>query len=144
MKTPLALRSFKTRMCVAYLAQAAHTYEDCKPGNTFSRAYSSCTDSVHPYIKMWHNIGTFYNRANLGHLSDEEINARFDGAFRVGFNHCFRDITAEQVRTAYQTWETRGWNRYEIRRKRRHGWTGKILLTSVLLGSGIEIPFGVE
>ncbi len=142
MATPLALRSTQVRIYIAWMAHSVRKYEHCDPGNTASRAWNTVSqDKVHPYIKMWHNIGDFYMNSALKEMSDEEITDQWKAAIRVGFSTDETTVPAEFVRQAQLDWDKRGWTRYESKRAKRHKLFNKAALIGVLACSGLDLGF---
>ena len=145
MYTPLALRAPKVRLITGWFAQALNNYAVCKPANTAQRAFSCMTENrVHPYIRMWHNIGHVYLALGFNKLSDEEIIDIYNAAIKVGYKNSYGNISAEGLRKAVVEWDKRGWTRYESKRDKRHKLFNKGLVMGAVLCTGLDVGIFAE
>ena len=123
MNIGLYFRSVKTRLHVAYMADAYFGgFVECEPLSTIDRFMNTSEKErrQHPYKKMWGRIQGWYYARKMHELSENEIEERFQIWRSAGF----KDISGEvrkgvDLMKAKKRWDHRLWTRYETKRSGR-------------------------
>ena len=140
--TVLAWRPLEIRLMVAYMATAGRTLVKCDPESTLDRQlyrpsggtkeYNPADPyyNMHPYSRMWFEIGDWYTEQGFDKMSDARIKEKYMTAL----------ATDKRVARARDTWAKYDWKEYETRRNSRRQTAGKYALPAVSL---VGICFGL-
>ena len=141
MNIALEFRSVKTRLYVAYIADALNGgFPQCKPGDTLSRALHHINSgNASAYRDMWDKIHKVYDSFRMYEMSESEIDEMYATFVSSGYVNGTRKITGMDIMESKRRWDNYGWKRYENKRNGRRQ-IARVAAVPVLACFGIVLP----